>query len=79
MPSFRKYVLYSKRKNKFAYNGMAYNDAIFQYLLTFLLWRFMAVIYLFVFVFVFIQEYASIGKNMCDAGNMPINTTPNII
>ena len=58
---------------------MAYNDAIFQYLLTFLLWRFMEVISVFVFVFVFIQEYASIGKNMCDAGNMAINTTPNVI
>ena len=57
---------------------MAYNDAIFQYLLTFLLWRF-AVISVFVFVFVFIQEYASIGKNMCDSGNMAINTTPNVI
>ena len=75
MPSFQKYVFYLKRKNKFAYNGMAYNDAIFQYLLTFLLWRFAV----FVFVFVFIQEYASIGKNMCDAGNMAINTTPNVI
>ena len=58
---------------------MAYNDAIFQYLLTFLLVVCMAVISLFVFVFVFIQEYASIGKNMCDSGNMPINTTPNVI